>query len=183
MVFAHDTESALQAAAALANSALEPDTLTTVADLDAHWQAFDYTGRHDRTRVELEEVRALRSRLRALLTADRDTAAELVNETMAREPAVPRLVRHAPYDWHLHAIADDAPLASRIAVETAMALVDLIRAEEMSRLSVCALDDCAGVVVDLTRNRSRRFCSTGCGNRAAVSAYRARQRSMPDMSG
>ena len=58
-----------------------------------------------------------------------------------------------------------------------MALVDVVRADEMSRLSVCDLDDCAGVVVDLTRNRSRRFCSTGCGNRAAVAAYRERQRS------
>lgn len=176
MVFAHDTEIALQAAAALANSALEPDTLTSVADLDAHWQAFDYTGRHDRTRAELDEVRELRPLLRSLLTADRDSAAELVNATMAREPAVPRLVRHAPYDWHLHAIADDAPLASRIAVETAMAMIDLVRADEMSRLSLCDLDDCDGVVVDLTRNRSRRFCSPTCGNRAAVAAYRSRRR-------
>jgi predicted RNA-binding Zn ribbon-like protein len=31
-------------------------------------------------------------------------------------------------------------------------------------------------VLDLSRNRSRRFCSTTCSNRAAVAAYRARQR-------
>ena len=85
-------------------------------------------------------------------------------------------MRHDPVDWHLHAVSDDEPLATRIAVDTAMALVDVVRADEMSRLSVCDLDDCAGVVVDLTRNRSRRFCSTGCGNRAAVAAYRERQR-------
>ena len=46
----------------------------------------------------------------------------------------------------------------------------------MSRLGICAVDDCEGVVLDLSRNRSRRFCSTACGNRAAVAAYRARQR-------
>jgi predicted RNA-binding Zn ribbon-like protein len=40
---------------------------------------------------------------------------------------------------------------------------------------VCADDDCEGVVLDLSRNRSRRFCSTTCGNRNAVAAYRARQ--------
>jgi hypothetical protein len=28
---------------------------------------------------------------------------------------------------------------------------------------------------DLTRNRSKRFCDNGCGNRAAVEAYRARK--------
>ena len=68
-----------------------------------------------------------------------------------------------------------APLATRIAVETAMAMVDVIRADELSRLGVCADADCDGVVLDLSRNRSRRFCSTACGNRNAVAAYRARQ--------
>ena len=36
-------------------------------------------------------------------------------------------------------------------------------------------DDCDGIVLDLSRNRSKRFCSTTCGNRNAVAAYRARQ--------
>jgi predicted RNA-binding Zn ribbon-like protein len=31
------------------------------------------------------------------------------------------------------------------------------------------------VVVDLSKNRSKRFCEAGCGNRAAVTAYRARR--------
>ncbi|WP_447646541.1 CGNR zinc finger domain-containing protein [Nocardioides zeae] len=56
-----------------------------------------------------------------------------------------------------------------------MAMIDVIRADEMSRLGTCAADDCAGVVLDLSRNRSRKFCSTTCGNRTAVAAYRARQ--------
>ena len=86
-----------------------------------------------------------------------------------------QLARHGDWDWHLHAVANDAPLATRIAVETAMAMVDVIRSDEMSRLGICADDGCAGVVLDLSRNRSRRFCSTSCGNRNAVAAYRARQ--------
>ena len=57
MVFTHDTEMALQAAVVMANSALEPDTLTAVEDLDAIWDEFAYTGRHDRTRAELDAVR------------------------------------------------------------------------------------------------------------------------------
>ncbi|MEI5674621.1 MULTISPECIES: CGNR zinc finger domain-containing protein [Nocardioides] len=175
MVFAHDTEMALQAAATLANSALDPDTLETVADLDEMYARFEYTGRHERTRAELDEVRALRPRLYALLTADRDRAVELVNEMLAEARALPRLVRHDRWDWHLHAVADDAPLATRFLVETAMAMIDVIRADEMSRLDICADDDCEGVVLDLSRNRSRRFCSNSCGNRNAVAAYRARQ--------
>jgi predicted RNA-binding Zn ribbon-like protein len=61
-------------------------------------------------------------------------------------------------------------------VETAMAMVDLIRLDELSRLALCADPDCDGVVLDLSRNRSRRFCSTACTNRAAAAAYRERQR-------
>ena len=68
MVFAHDTTVALQAAVALANSALEPDTMTTLAELDAWYVAHSYTGRRDRTRAELGAVRAIRPRLLALLT-------------------------------------------------------------------------------------------------------------------
>jgi predicted RNA-binding Zn ribbon-like protein len=176
VVFAHDTEIALQAAVTLANSSLEPDTLLTVAELDRLWDSYAYTGRHDRTGAELEAVRALRPRLRALLTADRDAAVELVNAMLSEAGAVPRLVRHDELDWHIHATDEDAPLDRRILVETAMAMMDVIRADEMSRLSVCADHTCEGVVLDLSRNRSRRFCSTTCGNRNAVAAYRARQR-------
>jgi predicted RNA-binding Zn ribbon-like protein len=75
----------------------------------------------------------------------------------------------------VHAVSVDASLVTRITVETAMAMVDVIRSDEMSRLGVCADDDCEGLVLDLSRNRSRRFCSTTCGNRNAVAAYRARQ--------
>lgn len=175
MTFTHDTEVALQAAVVLANSALESDTLTAIADLDTLWDEFGYTGRRDRTRAELEEVRAIRGRLRELLTADRDAAVDLVNAWLSEAGAVPRLVRHDELDWHIHAVDDEAPLADRIVVETAMAMVDVVRADEMSRLGICADHTCEGVVLDLSRNRSRRFCSTTCGNRNAVAAYRSRQ--------
>src|SRR5918992_3232262 len=175
MVFAHDTEVSLQAAVTLANSALPPDTLTTIEDLDAFFAGYEYTGRHDQTPAELDAVRRLRPRLRELLTAPRERAVEVVNEMLADAKAVPQLVRHDEWDWHVHAVDPASPLPTRICVETAMAMIDVIRADEMSRLGVCADDDCQGVVLDLSRNRSRRFCSTTCGNRNAVAAYRARQ--------
>jgi predicted RNA-binding Zn ribbon-like protein len=175
VVFAHDTEMSLQAAVALVNSLEPPETLEDVPELTAFFEDFGYTGRHDRTPAELEEVRALRPRLRQLLTADLDTAVTLVNELLAEHRALPRLVRHPPLDWHIHAVPDDAPLATRIAVETAMAMIDVIREDELSRLGICADGDCEAVVLDLSRNRSKRFCSVTCGNRNAVAAYRARQ--------
>lgn len=176
MDFAYDTELALRSAVVLVNSAEPPDSLTTIEQLDAFYTEFGYTGRRDRTRAELETLRAARPRLRALLTAPRDQAAELVNGMLAEAQAVPRLVRHDEYDWHIHATDYDRPLATRIIVETAMAMIDVIRADEMSRLDICADATCNGVVLDLSRNRSKRFCSITCGNRNAVAAYRQRQR-------
>jgi predicted RNA-binding Zn ribbon-like protein len=175
MLFSHDTEVSLQAAVELANTGESPDTLETLDALDAFYGKYEYTGRHDRDRAELTSVRALRGRLHALLTADRDDAVSMVNGMLAEARALPQLVRHDNWDWHLHAVTPAAPFATRIAVETAMAMIDVIRLDEMSRLGVCADADCNGVVLDLSRNRSRRFCSTTCGNRNAVAAYRARQ--------
>ena len=175
MPFAHDTEVSLQAAVTLVNTAEPPDTLLTVEDLDGFYAEFEYTGRRDGDEAELEAVRSLRPALRELLTAQRDRAVELVNAMLADARALPQLVRHDRWDWHLHAVSPEAPLPTRITVETAMAMIDVIRVDELSRLGVCADQDCDGVVLDLSRNRSRRFCSTACGNRAAVAAYRARK--------
>lgn len=177
MIFTDDTDETLQSAVALVNSTDEPgEPLGSVEDLAAFFTGWGYTGRHDGTDDELAAVRRLRPRLRELLLAERDDAVELVNTMLAKARALPRLERHGRLDWHLHAIDDDRPLADRIMVETAMAMVDVIRADETSRLSACAAADCDDVVLDLSRNRSRRYCSTTCGNREAVTAYRARQR-------
>ncbi len=176
MLFAPDTEWSLRAAVELVNTAVEPDTLTSLAELERWWKTHRYSGRHGRDTAELHALRAIRTELRALLTADRDTAAELTNRMLACARALPQLVRHDDLDWHIHAIASEAPLPDRVIVETAMAMVDLIRSDELSRLSVCADDSCDGLVLDLSRNRSRRFCSTRCSNRNAAAAHRARGR-------
>ena len=176
MLFAHDTIASLAAAVDLVNSAEEPETLTTVTELDAWYAKHGYTGRHDGDEAELAALRALRPVLRELLTTDRDRMAERVNAMLAEADALPQLVRHDGLDWHIHAVPADAPLDRRVVVESAMAMVDVIRADELSRLAVCADDRCGGLVLDLSRNRSRRFCSTTCANRNAVAAYRARSR-------
>ena len=177
MLFTDDTDAALQAAVALANSTDDPgDPLGSVGDLSAFLASWSYTGRYDATPAELEAVRRLRPALTDLLLAPRDEAVEIVNAMLSEARAVPQLQRHDQWDWHVHAVDPDRPLDERVIVETAMAMIDVIRADEMSRLARCAADDCDDVVLDLSRNRSRRYCSTTCGNREAVAAYRARQK-------
>lgn len=175
MVFAHDTSVALQSAVAVVNACEPPSTLASVADLEAFYRSHEYTGRHDGTRAELDAVVALAPRLRAMLLAARDDVPDHVNAALAEARAVPRLVRHDLEDWHVHAVPDDAPLDVRILVEAAMAMIDVVRADAHDRIGLCADDDCDGVVLDLSRNRSRRYCSTTCTNRNAQAALRARR--------
>ena len=121
-------------------------------------------------------MHALRERLRVFWSATPDEAAVLVNDLLREHRALPQLVRHDDYGWHFHAVPPDAALAARMAVEAAMALADVLRAGEWDRLATCGAQGCEGVLVDLTRNRSRRFCGTTCGNREAAARYRERLR-------
>ena len=182
MVFTHDTEVALQGAAALVNTrgseagtTRREDSLTRLADLDDFVREYRWSGARARDRVELDAVRALRPRLARLWELDEAGVVELVNALLAEARAVPRLVDHDDWGWHLHATPDEAPLATRMAVEAAMAVVDVVRVGELARLRRCGAPECGDVYVDLSRNRSRRFCSTTCGNRVAAAAYRGRQ--------
>lgn len=183
MLFAHDTEVALIDAAALINTALdEPDPLSERASYLEFVHRIDWSGPITGDDAERAAVRALRPALRELWSADEGGVVERVNELLRRESALPQLVRHGDWDWHLHATPNEAPLATRWGVETAMAMVDLVRAGELRRLRHCAASDCDRVLIDLSRNRSKRYCDSGCGNRLNVAAYRARLTSGADDS-
>jgi predicted RNA-binding Zn ribbon-like protein len=175
VIFAHDTEVGLQAAASLVNTAGETERLPDAAALDAYVRAWGWTGHRARDQAELEAVRDLRPRLRQLWHVGEERIVEIVNGLLREANALPQLVKHDSWDYHLHATPPHAPLATRMAVEAAMAMVDVVRSKELGRLRRCAYPGCSNVLVDLSKNRSKRFCDEGCGNRAAVEAYRARK--------
>lgn len=176
MLLAHDTERALAAAAGLVNTGRDAqDQLTTVEELEELVRTWQWTGPRTGDPAELAAVRKLRPVLAQFWSADKDTVVEIVNQVLRERHALPQLVKHDQWDYHVHATAPDAPLADRMAVEAAMAMADVIRIDELGRLQVCGGEDCQDVYVDLSKNRSRRFCSATCGNRANVAAYRARR--------
>jgi predicted RNA-binding Zn ribbon-like protein len=176
MSFAHDTEVSLAATAALVNSGRDgveelPD-VPALNEFVARWQ---WTGSRTRDPQELAAVWRLRARLAALWEMTADEAVVLVNTLLRDASALPQLVRHDGWDYHVHATPPDAPLADRMAVDAAMAVADVIRSGEFARLRVCAALDCGDVLVDLSKNRSRRFCGLTCANRVNVAAYRSRR--------
>lgn len=185
MLITHDTECALGVLVELLNTAPEVsgrEQLPDVAALDAFVLRRDISDIDSVTPADLAAVHALRTRLRAVFTApDNAAAAGLVNALVAAVNATPRLTDHDGHGWHMHYFAPHAALADHLAAELGMALGLILMARERERLRRCEAPDCARVFVDLSRNRSRRYCdSRTCGNRMHVAAYRARQRSAGD---
>lgn len=178
MQFTHDTEVALLLAAALVNTGREGvEQLADQTSLEHFLDEQGITGSRAGTGDELDEVRALRPQLVAVWDASaEDDVVAIVNRLLADARAQPRLTKHDGWDWHLHLTTPDAPLVDRLGTEAAMGIADLVRAKDLGRLKRCIADDCTAVLVDLSRNRSRRYCDIGnCGNRAHVAAYRARK--------
>jgi predicted RNA-binding Zn ribbon-like protein len=178
VLFAHDTEFALLDAAALVNTVADGlDTLAEPEALEAFLVARGESGGRTGSARELRDVINLRSELRDIWKETNVAAlAELVNDLLASSEMRPHLTNHDGESWHLHAADAGAPVAQRLRANMGLAFADLIRAGESERLRVCEAPDCEAVVVDLSRNRSRRYCDTGnCGNRQHVAAYRARR--------
>jgi predicted RNA-binding Zn ribbon-like protein len=177
----HDTRCALDDVVDLLNTAADgdtPDALASVEDLRAYVRRNDVSGVGELTEGDLRAVRALRERFAEVFAAaDTRTASGLINGLVAEAGTTPQLTDHDGYDWHVHYFAPGASVADHLAADGGMALAFLIVAGERDRLRRCEAPGCHRVFVDLSRNRSRRYCdSRTCGNRLHVAAYRARQR-------
>jgi predicted RNA-binding Zn ribbon-like protein len=132
------------------------------------------------TVADLGQALEYRARLDAIVTScetgDEKSAVEQINGLLSETGASPQIVAHDGRGPHLHVTRPTAPLADRMAAHFAMGLAWLVVAGEARRIRTCASPDCRNVFVDLSRNRSRRYCdSRTCGNRLHVAAYRARK--------
>ncbi|GAA4610821.1 CGNR zinc finger domain-containing protein [Actinoallomurus liliacearum] len=182
MLFSHDTEHALQIVVDLVNSGPPATTTEQLPDLASLQRFVDLNHLSDACDLDADDLSAthrLRDRLHEVFRAadDKESAIRLINAVIAEARISPRLTDHDEYDWHLHFFAPGARLAEHLGAEGGIALAYVIAADELDRLRVCEAPDCSRVLVDLSRNRCRRYCdSRTCGNRMHVAAYRARQR-------
>ncbi|MET9256008.1 CGNR zinc finger domain-containing protein [Streptomyces sp. NPDC003717] len=182
MLITHDTRCALDTVVDLVNTVPEdaaaPDGLPDLASLQEFVRAHDVSDIGELTERDLAGVREVRGRFAAVFAApeSRD-AAKLINDLVAAAGTTPRLTDHDGYDWHIHYFAPGASMADHLAADCGMALAFFVVAGERERLRRCEAPDCGRAFVDLSRNRSRRYCdSRTCGNRLHVAAYRARRK-------
>ncbi|EGE45632.1 hypothetical protein GTY83_31755 [Streptomyces sp. SID4928] len=194
MLIPHDTRIALDTVVDLVNTAPESeppgddlgdrhaggpeDGLPDIAALYAFAERHLISGVGTLGEKDLGAVRDVRARFAEVFAApDARVAADLVNRLVAAAGTTPQLTDHDGYDWHVHYFAPDASIADHLAADCGMALAFIIVAGEQERLRRCEAPDCGHAFVDLSRNRSRRYCSSRtCGNRLHVAAYRARRK-------
>jgi predicted RNA-binding Zn ribbon-like protein len=182
VLFSHDTEHALGTVVDLVNTgpaATGAEQLPDLVTLQAFVERNEISDVRDLDAGDREAVLRLRDRFHEVFRAPDEAGPTVrrVNAIIAEARTMPHLTDHDGYDWHVHFSAPESGLAERLAAECGIALAYVVAAGELDRLRVCAAPDCERVLVDLSRNRCRRYCdSRTCGNRMHVAAYRARQR-------
>jgi predicted RNA-binding Zn ribbon-like protein len=155
------------------------DELRDLSDLQEMADRYAFAGIRG-TVADVDRARDYRARLDSIVTRcearDEDSAIAQINAVLSQAGASPQIVAHNGRGPHLHVSRPTAPLADRMAAHFAMGLAWLVVAGEARRIRSCESPTCQDVFVDLSRNRSRRYCdSRTCGNRLHVAAYRARK--------
>lgn len=181
MLITHDARCALGTVVDLVNTAPDDDTTDGLMDIPALGR---FVRRHAisdigvLSELDLAAVHKIRGRFTEVFAApDTRSAAGIINDLVAAAGTTPQLTDHDGFDWHVHYFAPGASVADHVAADCGMALAFFVVAGEQERLRRCEAPDCRRAFVDLSRNRSRRYCdSRTCGNRLHVAAYRARRK-------
>jgi predicted RNA-binding Zn ribbon-like protein len=124
----------------------------------------------------LERARALREAIFRLFARPSSSAADLVllGEEAGRAAAARRLMAEGDgyrFSW------PQSDRLERPLWPLAFSAGDLLTSEERNRVKECAADNCNWLFLDVSRNRSRRWCDMAvCGNRAKARRFSERQR-------
>ncbi len=107
-------------------------------------------------------------------TALPDGSLDLLNKHLQKAVRIPRLaVEGSSFElsWQ------DEPSLDRMLQPVVRSAMTLLTSEILDRVRVCSAGDCDWLFVDLSRNRSRRWCDMSvCGNRSKVKRFRQSQR-------
>ncbi|MEU7859352.1 CGNR zinc finger domain-containing protein [Nonomuraea sp. NPDC049141] len=125
-----------------------------------------------------ERLAELAIELRHALLAERpaDQAAR-INAMIRKYGAQPYLVEDVGQPFHLHFHGSFGTQVEALGGEFATALALIVDGYGPDRFGICEAHQCEAVYIDLTRNGSRRYCSTACTARAKTAAYRSRRQS------
>ncbi len=155
-----------------------PDTLDDPRRAGVILGPFDPSAQDPQPPARIEQVRAVRAHLVAVLAADTpaQTAQAWTLLTEEGKDLTFRQTFTAAGQPQLQQVSGD-PVVGRIVLTVA----ELVSTNTWSRLRICANERCSHVFYDTTRSRTQRWHSYEmCGNRTNVAAYRARARGARD---
>ncbi|MER8069409.1 CGNR zinc finger domain-containing protein [Streptomyces sp. NPDC094034] len=155
----------------------DPAALTHfLAEHDIHLDALADGRRPDDT--DLEEVRALRGEIRAILEADAEEhVVDAASALVGRGGIGPSLYRDGEDRWQWYVMTSpDTSVADELAVLMGTGLLGALRTLSHDRFRHCASPVCEGMFVDTSKAGRRRYCMPElCGNRLNVASHRARR--------
>ncbi len=138
------------------------EALTRAVNLREALQAVFSSVAAGQTAVNREALAALDALLRPVLSMS----------TLVAQPNA------AACQWEFHAPADtpqthDAAL-DRVIWSVARSAADLLTSSDLAHVRQCALENCGWLFLDLSKNKSRRWCAMMlCGNRSKARRHRA----------
>lgn len=132
------------------------------------------------TEADVMPLRRLRAELLAIfrdaVEGEESIAVKRLNGLLTYARTTPQISGHDGEEWHLHLAEGARNAAEGYTAAAVLGLAFYVSENGLSRLGVCQSRPCHQVFIDVSTNRSRRYCSERCATRANVAAYRARKR-------
>ena len=179
MDFANYQQVALDTAIDLANSldVVSGEEYLTTTDAVGGWlQGHGIATSRPPTERDVADLRHLRAQVRIVMEGSEEEAEAALDRIVADASVKPR-VTFSKGEWRLSHVPGGDGLADRVAAIAVTGLTAALCESGKERFGVCAKEGCRDVYLDTSKNRSRRYCSDSCSNRANVAAFRARQKS------
>lgn len=136
------------------------------------------------TESDLPPLRQLRTEVltifRDAIEGEDAAAVKRLNALLATARIMPQVSGHDGEDWHLHLAEGAETAAEGYTAASVLGLAFYVAEHGLTRLGGCRSRPCQNVFIDVSTNRSRRYCSDRCATRANVAAYRARKRAKSD---
>lgn len=152
-----------------------------VTESEAHHLREEATRHPTAAAAILERATALREAIYRTFSAVADerspeaTDIATLNDTLSEALSRLRLTLTADgFSWRW---AGNGDALEQVLWPVAQSAAELLTAGELSRVRMCAGDDCGWLFFDASKNQSRRWCSMeDCGNRAKARRHYQRQR-------
>ena len=156
-----------------------------VTESEAH-HLRDFAARHPTAAsAALEQAIALREAIYRIFSAivderspeatDVATLNDALSEALSRLRVTPTV---GGFTWQW---ASNEDSLDQMLWPVARSAAELLTADDLSRVQMCAGDDCGWLFFDTSKNRSRRWCSMeDCGNRAKARRHYRRQRALQE---